>query len=98
MLLRMGTFVGGVIVEPSRSLLGSGEVATAWGLLLHSLGRRVYFFFPLFSSLSFFFLPLLLPPWGIFGFAGSSIFPFLLLVLSTLFMLLGSLLRGVIFF
>ena len=34
--LRMGTFAGGVIVEPSRSFLGSGEVAAVCGLLLHS--------------------------------------------------------------
>jgi hypothetical protein len=34
--LRTGTFAGGVIVEPSRSFLGSGEVAAVCGLLLHS--------------------------------------------------------------
>jgi hypothetical protein len=35
-LLRMGTFAGGVIMEPSRSFLGPGEVAAVCGLLLHS--------------------------------------------------------------
>jgi hypothetical protein len=35
-LLRMGTFAEGLIVEPSRSFLGSGEVAAVFGLLPHS--------------------------------------------------------------
>jgi hypothetical protein len=81
----MGTFAGGVIVEPSRSFLGSGEVAAVCGLLLHILGF-VFFFL---SSPSL-FLPLVLPSLGVFSLAGSFRCLFLLFVLSARFVLLGS--------
>jgi hypothetical protein len=76
----MGTFAGGVIVEPSRSFLGSGEVAAVSGLLPHSQGVEVLFF----SSLSL-FLPLVLPSLGVFSLAGSFRCLFLLLFLGALY-------------
>jgi hypothetical protein len=87
----MGTFAGGVIVEPSRSFLGSGEVAAVW-LASSFLGAEVFFL----SSLSL-FLPLVLPSLGVFSPAGSFRCLFLLFALSARFMLFGSFFTWVYF-
>jgi hypothetical protein len=87
----MGTFAGGVIVEPSRSFLGSGEVAAVSGLLPHSQGSRV-----LFSLLSLFFFPWYFLLWVFLALLvlsdASSFFCF-----SARFMLLGSFFAWVYF-
>jgi hypothetical protein len=56
------TFAGGVIVEPSRSFLGPGEVAAVCGLLLYS--QRLFSLFSLsFSSLGASFFGCFQPGW-----------------------------------
>jgi hypothetical protein len=91
-----------VVVEPSGSFLGPGEVAAVCGLLihfllelffllLHSYGSMVFFSaLSLFSSLDASFFGCFQPPCWFFQ------MPFPSFVLSARFMLLGSLLRGFI--